>query len=151
MRRADREISDKTEIEEILGRARVCHLGLCDKGVPYVVPMNYGYMGNTLYFHCAPSGRKLDILRENSCVSFAVYIEERLVESGTACKWTMKYRSVMGTGKASQISSQNEKERALQIIMRHYSSLDYDIDRTQADRVAIIKVAIETLSGKKSV
>jgi uncharacterized protein len=151
MRRTDREIKDRTEIDDILNRAAICHLGLCDGGVPYVIPLNYGYSGNCLYMHCARRGRKIDIIRTNNLVSFALYVDERLSQSGVACEWTMKYRSVMGMGKASLIEMQKEKEEAFRIIMRHYSPADHTFDMSLVDRTTIIKVEIDAVTGKKSV
>ncbi len=45
MRRTDREITDRVEIEEILGSCITLRLGMCRDGVPYVVPLNYGFEG----------------------------------------------------------------------------------------------------------
>jgi nitroimidazol reductase NimA-like FMN-containing flavoprotein (pyridoxamine 5'-phosphate oxidase superfamily) len=145
LRRTDREIDD------ILNRATVCHLGMCDRGLPYVVPLNYGYADGCLYMHCARQGRKIDILRANNLVSFTVYVDERLAESDAACKWTMKYRSVMGTGRATLIEAENEKEKALSIVMRHYSEAEYTFDKQLVDRMTIIRVQIDEVSGKKSI
>ena len=44
MRRQDRAIKDPAVIEDLLKRAKIMHLGLCDEGAPYVVPMHYGYV-----------------------------------------------------------------------------------------------------------
>lgn len=151
MRRTDREITGKKEIDDIINRAKICHLGLCDQGIAYVVPLNYGYAGNCLYMHCARRGRKIDIIRANNAVSFTVYVDERLAESDTACKWTMKYRSVMGTGRASLLNGRKEKEDALGIIMSHYSGPDSAFDMSLVERVTIIKVEIDSMTGKKSI
>ena len=62
MRRKDKEITSRAVIDEILGRAVVCRLALNDEGSPHIVPVNFGYAGNTLYFHSAPSGRKIDLI-----------------------------------------------------------------------------------------
>ena len=59
MRRNDREIKDRKDIDEIIRRCRVCRLALCDNGQPYVVPLNFGYDGRFLYFHTAPREEKL--------------------------------------------------------------------------------------------
>ena len=62
MRRADRQITDVKEISEILQGCKVCHLAMTDQGMPYVVPLNFGYVMEgeilTLYFHSAWEGRK---------------------------------------------------------------------------------------------
>ena len=136
MRRTDKEITSKAEIEDILERGRVCHLGLCDNGIPYVVPVNYGYSDGCLYVHSAGKGRKIEILRGNNLVSFNIYVDESIRESATACNWTMKYCSVMGTGKAYLLEKQDEKIEALRLIMRHYSAGEYQFDPAAVDRVA---------------
>ena len=65
MRRKEKEIKDKKEIEQIFKEAHVCRLGMVDGKIPYIVPMNFGYRDNILYFHSALSGRKIDILKNN--------------------------------------------------------------------------------------
>ena len=43
MRRYEREMTDKAEIETVLAKATVVHLAMVDEGRPYLVPMNFGY------------------------------------------------------------------------------------------------------------
>ena len=62
MRRKDKEIKDKFEIETIINRAEVCRIGLSDDNMPYVIPVNYGYRNNCLYIHSASEGKKIDII-----------------------------------------------------------------------------------------
>ena len=150
MRRSDKELTDRKDIDDVINRARICHLALCQDGVPYVVPLNYGYADGCLYFHSAGEGRKIDILRSNSRVSFTMYVDESLVESDTACKWGTKYRSVIGEGKACLVDDKTEKEAALRIIMRHYSDEDFTFDPSKVDKVVIIKVEIASITGKRS-
>jgi hypothetical protein len=38
MRRKEQQIHDTSAIEDILSRAMVCRLGLCEDNQPYVVP-----------------------------------------------------------------------------------------------------------------
>jgi len=151
LRRQDKEITDKREIEEVLVRASICHLGLCDNGGPYVIPLNYGYADGCLYAHSAQEGRKIDILRKNSLVAFTVYIDDGLRRAETACNWGTKYRSVMGTGHASLIEDQAEKEASLRIIMRHYTETEFEFNPLKIDLVTIIKIKIDKITGKKSV
>ena len=150
MRRADKEIVNSMEIEDILKSGRVCQLGLNDGGLTYVVPVNYGYADGCLYIHSAREGRKIDILRRNNFVSFNIYIDDGLVQSDVACNWGMRYRSVMGTGTAALIEDRTEKEQALRIITQHYSGTFTAFDAASIDKVLIIRVEIETLTGKKS-
>jgi nitroimidazol reductase NimA-like FMN-containing flavoprotein (pyridoxamine 5'-phosphate oxidase superfamily) len=150
LRRAEKEITSRAEIEDVLVRARICHLGLCDGQVPYVVPMNYGYSHSCLYLHSAPEGRKIEALRRNSLVSFTMYVDEGLVRAEDSCKWGMRFKSVMGLGRASLVDTRREKEEALAIIMRHYLDEPFDFDPAAVCRVAVVKVQIDSVTGKKS-
>ena len=150
MRRTDKEIKDRAEIEEILRSGRVCHLGLIDDGLPYVVPLNYGYRDGCLYVHSAREGHKIDILRRNNIVSFSIHIDDGLVKPDVACNWGMSYRSVMGMGAAALVDGGEEKEQALRIIMKHYAGPIPVFETAKLDNVRIIKIRINSLTGKKS-
>ena len=60
MRRKDRELSGRENIEPILQQCKVCRIAMIADGKPYVIPMNYGYTwgedGLTLYFHSGLKG-----------------------------------------------------------------------------------------------
>jgi nitroimidazol reductase NimA-like FMN-containing flavoprotein (pyridoxamine 5'-phosphate oxidase superfamily) len=63
----------------------------------------------------------------------------------------MKYKSVIGFGEAYFIESGSEKKKALGILMKKYAggdSLSYD--DAILDKVLVIGVRIESMSGKKS-
>lgn len=70
MRRTDREIANRKEIEDILRRSTVCRLAMIDAGRPYLVPLCFGYDAGILYFHSAPVGKKIDLLKKNRNVCF---------------------------------------------------------------------------------
>ena len=38
----------------------------------YTVPLNFVLLGDSLYFHCATEGRKLDVLAANPAVSACI-------------------------------------------------------------------------------
>lgn len=92
------------------------------------------------------------MIKKNNNVCFEFDIEDGFKESQIPCKWSMKYRSVIGYGKAFIIDDINNKIRALDIIMGHYlnskDTSEYQSD--SIDNILIIKVEIENLSGKKS-
>lgn len=151
MRRKDKEITDRAEIEQIIARAEVCRLGLIDQQQPYIVPLNFGYQDNCLYFHSAPEGKKIELLRKNQRVCFEIDIDTEIVAGERSCSWTTCYRSVIGWGKAEILESVEEKRAGLQIIVNHYSTEPSGAIPAQAiSRVTVIKVTIEEISGKKS-
>jgi len=151
LRRKEREIADIREIESIIRKAQVCRLALADGGLPYIVPLCFGYKNKKLYFHSAKAGKKIAILRRNRQVCFEFDIDARVRSGKTACNWTMAYKSVIGFGTASLIENPEEKQAALDIIMRQYSEGDFTyLDKALAEML-VIKVDISTMTGKKSV
>ena len=150
MRRAEREIKDRKTIDEILRQATVCRLGLCERGMPYVVPVSYGYEDDCLYFHSAPEGRKMEIIKANSRVCFEVDVDHEFAPADTACNWTVRFRSVIGFGKARLVEDPEDKRRALDVILRHYSDRAYEYVEGALDKVAVIRVQIDNITGKQS-
>jgi len=150
MRRAEREIKDRSTIDEILRRATVCRLAVCDGNVPYVVPLNFGYESDRLYFHSAPEGRKIEIIKANPNVCFEVDVDQELVPGEIPCGWTVRYRSVIGFGKARLLGEVAEKKRALDVILGHYAQGPFEYPEGAIDQVAVVEVEIESLTGKQS-
>jgi hypothetical protein len=148
MRRNDREITDRRDIDEIIKRCRVCHLAMCDDGQPYVVPLNFGYDGRFLYFHTAPEGRKIDIIKRNNRVGFEFDILHDIVTAEQACKWGAKYESVMGSGTAEIVDDLEAKKEALQLIMRQYGNGTWDFKEEILKKTLVLRVRILEISGK---
>ncbi len=149
MRRKDQEINDIGAIEEIIHKAQVCRLALSENGRPYIVPLCFGYKNITLYFHTALEGKKLDILRKNNNVCFEIDTDHELVKGKKACDCSMKYRSVIGFGKAELIEDIEPKRRALNIIMQNYYEGFFKYPEESIKNTVIIKVEIESMTGKK--
>lgn len=150
MRRKEKEITSLKEIEGIIKRAKVCRIGLVDGDEPYIVPVCFGYEGNALYFHSAPEGRKIDLIRKNRRVCFEIDIDVEIVSGEKPCRWAAKYRSVMGTGKAIILEKDEDKVQGLSAIMRHYSPDISGLEFEKLDAVAVVKVEIDCIAGKKS-
>jgi len=150
MRRKEKEIQDRAEIETVIRKAEVCRLGLSMDNRPYIVPLNFGFEGNCLYFHTAREGKKIDMIRQNNAVCFEMEADGHLVRSENPCDWSMKYRSVVGYGTASLLTDAEKKRRALDVIMEHYSGRPGEYPDNLVDRLAIIKVEIDSMTGKRS-
>ncbi len=148
MRKKEREVLDRTEIEAILGEAAVCRIALSDHDSPYIVPVCFGYKGGRLYIHCAREGRKLDILRKNSRLCFEVDIESETVKSPRPCNWGMRYRSLVGFGRAFIIDDAVEKSEALDVIMEHYAGPRGPYPASVLGRTRIVRIRIDEMTGK---
>lgn len=150
MRRRDKQITDIIELEIILCSAELCLLAMVDDGKPYCVPLNFGYRNGALYFHSAPEGRKIDILRSNPAVSFTIISRHEIVMNERVCSWTAKFTSVIGSGKAEIITDRTGKEKGLEVLMGQYSNEEYDFSEENLDGMVIIKVTIEEMTGKSN-
>ena len=143
-------IRDRDTIESIIRRASVCIIALSDDDQPYVVPVCFGYEDDALYVHSAPRGRKLDILRKNNAVCFELDVDREIVRSGDACKWSVKYRSVIGFGKAFFAQDLAEKTKALDLIVTHYGGRPTEYSEAMLRKTTIVKVEIQSMTAKVS-
>jgi nitroimidazol reductase NimA-like FMN-containing flavoprotein (pyridoxamine 5'-phosphate oxidase superfamily) len=151
MRKKEKEIKDKNTMERIIQRATVCRIGLSENDKPYVVPLIFGYTDDCLYFHSAKEGKKINMMRRNNTVCFEIDVDNELVQAENACGWSMKYYSVIGFGKAFLVEDFGEKQQALDTIMEHYSGKSsFEYPENALNNTAIIKVKIESMTGKKS-
>jgi uncharacterized protein len=151
MRRHKQEITDRAVLESILNKALICRLGLCEDGIPYVVPVCFGYEDNCMYIHSAGEGKKLEIIKRNNNVCFEAEAEAEIIPGEDACKWSVHYLSVIGFGKAFIVDDYEGKIKGLNAIMRHYSGQAGHMYNEKSTNLAtIIKIEIETVTGKKS-
>lgn len=151
MRRKDREITDRSIIENILERAEICRVAMCDENMPYIVPMNFGYKDGCLYLHSAVEGRKIEILKKNQNVCFEVEAECESVKADLPCEWSMKYQSVIGFGKVHFLEETEQKINGLDVIVEKYTGRPYtNYTEDVLKRLAVIRVDIESVTGKSS-
>jgi len=150
MRKTEREITERGELESVIMRAEVCRLGLVDQGEPYIVPLNFGYRNGVLYFHCAREGRKLDIIRRNPRVCFELESDVHLLPGERPCQWTSSFRSVIGWGSGTVVLDEAGVKEGLEVLMEHYTPGPFDFDPRSLSLTAIIRVDVERMSGKRS-
>lgn len=150
MRREDKEIIEQQELDRIMKEAQVCRLAVSYEAMAYIIPMSFGYANQALYFHSAQEGLKLLILRENPKACFEVDIDTQIVSGEEACKWTMRYQSVIGFGEVEFIDELEGKREAMRIIMQHYTDEMKLIDDAALSAVTLFKLNISTMTGKKS-
>jgi len=148
MRRAEKEIGARQDIDRIIRGCRVCRLGMCDGGAPYVVPVCFGYEDGVVYVHSAKVGRKIDILRNNPrvCVEFDEAGE--VVEAPKSCGFGMRYRSVIGFGTARFVDDTAARARGLSAIMRQYTGREFAFSEDEARSVVVLAIPLDQATGK---
>ncbi len=150
MRRREKEITDAAELRRIIDAARVCRVALCDGDRPYLVPLTFALDGDDLVLHSAGSGRKLEILRRNPAVCFEVEEGVELVPAATACKFSMRFRTVIGHGDAEFVEQRAEKARLLALVAARYGAPAGALPEHEVERTCVIRVRVRELTGKTS-
>ena len=158
MRRGERAIESKDGQKAILEHCRVCSLAFSGDEYPYVIPLNYGFVWNedqempVLYFHGAPVGTKIEHMERDNRVAFCVQNEKEIKILEPACRSTMIYESVCGTGRLSRVAAPGEKGEALTRIMQQYDPEGgpYEFAPEVAARTTVLCLRVETLTGKSS-
>ena len=154
MRRAEREITDPALLSELLEKATVLFLALQDSPAPYVVPVCFGHENGTLYVHSAVAGTKIELLRANPLLGFSACTDMTVIPGRSACDFTSRAHSVIGTGHGRIVESGEERMHGLDVIMRHYSTGPvaaapvYGSDSLA--RTCVLAISILSLRGKKT-
>jgi nitroimidazol reductase NimA-like FMN-containing flavoprotein (pyridoxamine 5'-phosphate oxidase superfamily) len=159
MRKKEREITDRHEIEAILQRARILRLAVNEAGAPpYVVPVNFGYRDGAIYFHSSYQGKKMELIARDPVVSFEAEMDVAIIPAGDnkgCCDWSVAYRSVIGCGRATLLTDPREKTEGLRAIIAAAAPDDMETSAvTFPDKIlditAVIKIEIEEMTGKKN-
>lgn len=153
MRRQDRELKSRDEIDEILNKGQFIVLSLCHDNQPYIVTLSYGYdrAQNCLYMHCANQGMKLDFIRQNSLVCATVIIDKGYIHNQCG----HEYETVVLRGHLEFINSLEGKQFGIATILKHLESdpqlimqkalKSDDIYKT----ITVMKLSISDITGKK--
>ncbi len=145
-------IEEKEQVERIIKTEQICCVGFSDKdGIPYVLPMNYGYEEGVIYLHSAPQGKAIRILEHNPNVCITFYTQPKLIwqHPDVACSYRMQSESVVCNGIVEFVEEFSEKERILNIIMRQYIDKDFKYCEPAVNNVKIWKVALNSVTAKK--
>lgn len=151
MRKTNLEITDRSILEEILSGAIICRVAMNNGAVPYLLPFNFGYREGCIYIHSAPEGKKIDLLRRNSNVSFEVEDPVSIIPGKNACNWSTRYRSVVGEGRVEILTDTQSKKEGLQVIMAQHGAPELiDFEERELIRMVILKITITSMTGKHS-
>ena len=154
MRRKDKEITDKKEIESLLSNTMVGRLGTCANGIPYITPMNFTYDNETskIYLHCANEGRKIDNIRVNQNVCFEVEEVTNVLVKQPTCASSVAYRSVVLFGSIKILTDPQAKNEALQKLANKYAPQNPRVPFTDAmlNKTNVLEIEIKEMTAKRS-
>ncbi len=150
VRRQDR-LLDETRARQLLATAEFGVLSMIDlDGKPYGVPVNFVWDGQeSIYFHCANEGKKVDILECHDFVSFCVIGNVNLLPS----QFTTEYESIILQCEVTIPTYDEERMYALELLLKKYSPDDMEVGMKYAQksfyRTCIVRLDIESWSGKR--
>ena len=148
IRRKDRKI-DNDRALQLLKTGEYGFLSMCGKnGYGYGIPLNYVMEGNSIYFHCAPEGFKLENIQKNNRVSFCVVGHTQVLPD----QFSTNYESVLVFGRISCDLPEKERYKAFDLLVTKYSPDFVDVSKTYINksfhRTNILRLDWEHLSGK---
>jgi nitroimidazol reductase NimA-like FMN-containing flavoprotein (pyridoxamine 5'-phosphate oxidase superfamily) len=145
----NKEIIKREEIDSIIDGALLCRLAMAADNSPYVIPLSFGYDGKFIYIHTGKEGKKIRYFEGNPSVCFEFDRDISLVtDSKDPCKWSFSYKSVIGFGSISELTSKEEKIYGLNQIMLHYSHKEWEFKDINLVATRIWKISIDSITGK---
>lgn len=146
-----RSLQDEAEIFEVIDKCEACHMAMVDEnGNPYLVPMNFGRVGQTIYLHSSAHGKKISILRNHPrvCLEFSTDYFLRYQSEQVACSWSMKYRSVLFFGKVEFIEGTEAKIQAMNHIMMKYAGREFPYNMPAINEVCVFRLIPDEITSR---
>jgi nitroimidazol reductase NimA-like FMN-containing flavoprotein (pyridoxamine 5'-phosphate oxidase superfamily) len=143
-------VESRDEMEALLREEAVGYLGLSMDGQPYVVPLNYAYVEGKIRFHCALTGLKLDHIRANPQVCFAVARQTgRVREHANQDPCHVDSESVICYGTARIIETSEERQPALDAFNGRFNPDAEPISLERAARCGAVEITIREMTGRR--
>ncbi len=153
MRRAEREVTDRGQLLEIISRCTCCRVAFSDPEGAYIVPLSFAFVPgqpDRFYFHGAKEGRKASLIAQKPKVGFELDCAYELVAGQSGCKYSCRYQSIVGTGVIGEVQDLEEKKQALSALMRQYEpSRSFVFTDEQAQAVAVYRLDVAAMTGKQ--
>ncbi|MCK5129773.1 MAG: pyridoxamine 5'-phosphate oxidase family protein [Clostridiales bacterium] len=115
MRRKEKELSTE-KAQEIITQVDFGVLSLCNNQLPYGVPLNPVLNDNILYFHCAHTGFKIDLIKQNAYGHFVFVSKHKVLKD----KATTAYESAMVHGLLRFVEDIDERKLAYKLLIDRY-------------------------------
>jgi hypothetical protein len=126
-------------------------LVVCVGSEPYAVPMNHAYSGGKLYFHCAPAGRKLDMIQANPRVCYVVNRDfGRPGDLADSRQCHGNWESVIVQGRARIIRDPEELRSAFLTFGRYFRP-DFTLEESALQTTAAIIVEVDSMTARREV
>lgn len=150
MKQQYQPVRDNDECERIIRDTYQGVLAMSIGDEPYAVPLNHAYSDGRFYFHCANSGHKLEVIRQNPNVVYVIkkYYGDS-AELARAMRCHGHWESVIAHGKARVVTQEEELIRTFRIFMAYYGQGDYQHGDELLTKTNVIVIDVERMSARR--
>jgi nitroimidazol reductase NimA-like FMN-containing flavoprotein (pyridoxamine 5'-phosphate oxidase superfamily) len=143
---------DRATIYQILDEALICHVGFVDKRQPYVIPINFARVEDSIVMHGAKASRLLKHIQAGHPICVEATIVDGLVLARSVFHHSVNYRSVVLFGKGCLVEEEQEKLAALRAVTEHLIPGRWDEarlpSRKELNATSVVAIKIDEASAK---
>ena len=143
---------DRETIYRILDEALICHVGFADGGQPYVIPINFARIDDTIVLHGAKASRLLKHVEAGHPICVEVTIVDGLVLARSVFHHSVNYRSVVLFGTGRLVVDEQEKLAALEAVTDHLIPGRWEEARLpnqkELNATSVVSIRIDHASAK---
>lgn len=110
---------DRGTINSILDEALLCHVGFVQDDQPFVIPTIHARVEDVIYLHGSAASRMLRSLSKGIKACVTVTLLDGLVLARSSFHHSMNYRSVVILGQLEEVTDADERNIALDAIVKH--------------------------------
>ena len=151
-RKPKRGLYDRETIYQILDEALICHVGFVENKQPYVIPINFARVEDTIVLHGAKASRLLKHIGAGHAVCVEVTLVDGLVLARSVFNHSINYRSVVLFGRGRTIEEDQEKLEALEAITEHIIPGRWREarlpNRKEMNATSVVSIKIDQASAK---
>jgi len=157
VRLGKRARNTKEDLYAVLDAGFTCHIAYVLEGRPMIIPTNYGRRGDSLFFHGSAKNFALSQMVKVVEVTVAVTHLDGIVLARTLFNTSANYRSAIVTGKATLLTSDEERMEGLRIITEHITPGRWDevelgdeneVRATMVVRMDIVEASVKVREGE---
>jgi len=151
-RKPKRGVYDRQTIHQILDEALICHVGFVENRRPYVIPINFARIGDTIILHGAKASRLLKHVGSGHAVCVEATLVDGLVLARSVFNHSVNYRSVVLFGRGRTVVEEGEKLAALEAITDHILPGRWQEarrpNRKEMNATSVVSIKIDLASAK---
>lgn len=142
-------IDDFDRAAAVLDDCDVLHLAFADAAGPHTVPVNFARRERTLYLHSSFKGRKAEGLTAGTAVAVSAVARAELRKGEKACKFSYRFASAVGHGRARRVDDPDERRAGLEAIILRYAGRLLPVDEAVFEKTAVFALELDDLLARE--